>query len=147
MNNEEVKAYLLQIQKLKTIRDNKTDELRKLWAKAEYPNAPVYGTERVQTSGGGQKLAHIIDDCIIKESELKEDIRRLTRATKEIESVIEKLELMEYKVIYERYINFNDDFNMIAEKLNISYSWATSLHGKALKNLGQIIQAERKAGD
>ena len=147
MNNEEVKAYLLQIQKLKAIRDNKTDELQKLWAKAEYPNAPVYGTERVQTSGGGQKLAHIIDDCIIKESELKEDIRRLTRAAKEIESVIEELELMEYKVIYERYINFNNDFNMIAEKLGLSYSTVTTLHGKALKHLELIIETERKAGD
>ena len=147
MNNKEVKDYLFQIQKLKTIRDNKTDELRKLWAKAEYPNAPVYGTERVQTSGSGQKLAHIIDDCIIKESELKEDIKRLTRAKKEIESVIEKLEVNEYKVIYERYVNFSDDFNQIADKLGLSYSTVTTLHGKALKHLGQIIQAERKAGD
>ena len=106
----------------------------------------MYGTERVQTSGSGQKLAHIIDDCIIKESELEEDIRRLTSVTKEIESVIERLELMEYNVIYERYVNFNDDFQQIADKLGVSYSWATSLHGRALRHIGQILE-EEKAGD
>lgn len=141
MNIKEVKEYLLQIQKLDRMIENKLQDIEKWKSMCEYPNAPVYGTERVQTSGSKKS---ILDNYIIIKDRKEKEIEKLTEEKQQIIRNIEMLPLNEYDVIYGKYVK-QMDFYQIADKMDISYSWVTSIHGRALKSLQKILK--EKAGN
>lgn len=139
MNTKEIKNYLLKIQKLDRMIERKLQEIERWQSMCEYPNAPSYGTDKVQSSGGNQKLPSALDNYISMKHEIGEDIKRLSDAKREIISNIEQLPPNEYEVIYKRYVELKS-YNIIADEMGKSYSWCTTVHGRALQCLKRILE-------
>lgn len=144
MTIDEVKEYLYQVKKLDRMINNKLNELEKWKSVCEYPNVPAYGLEKVQSSGG--KTTFALENYIIMESEIQEAIQELLETKREVIGTIEKLPLPEYEVLYEKYVNFKE-FQEIADKMDKSYSWTTSIHGRGLVSIRKILQGKEKAGE
>lgn len=144
MTIDEVKEYLYQIKKLDRMINNKLNELEKWKSVCEYPNVPAYGLEKVQSSGG--KMTFALENYIIVESEIQEAIQELMEVKRDVIGTIEELPLPEYEVLYEKYVNFKD-FQEIADKMDKSYSWTTSVHGRGLVSIRKILQGREKAGE
>ena len=144
LNIKEVKEYLHRIQKLDRMIEHELQEVEKWKAMCEYPNAPTYGTERVQTSGSN-KLPSVLANYITIKGRIEKEVEKLVEERQEIINTIKGLPLQEYDVIYEKYVN-KKDFYEIADIMGISYSWVTSVHGRALKSMQKILQDKEKAG-
>ena len=144
MTIDEVKEYLYQVKKLDRMINTKLNELEKWKSVCEYPNVPAYGLEKVQSSGG--KTTFALENYIIMESEIQEAIQELLETKREVIGTIEKLPLPEYEVLYEKYVNFKE-FQEIADKMDKSYSWTTSIHGRGLVSIRKILQGKEKAGE
>ena len=144
MTVDKVKEYLYQVKKLDRMINNKLNELEKWKSVCEYPNVPAYGLEKVQSSGG--KTTFALENYIIMESEIQEAIQELLETKREVIGTIEKLPLPEYEVLYEKYVNFKE-FQEIADKMDKSYSWTTSIHGRGLVSIRKILQGKEKAGE
>lgn len=144
MTIDEVKEYLYQVKKLDRMINNKLNELEKWKSVCEYPNVPAYGLEKVQSSGG--KTTFALENYIVMESEIQEAIQELLETKREVIGTIEKLPLPEYEVLYEKYVNFKE-FQEIADKMDKSYSWTTSIHGRGLVSIRKILQGKEKAGE
>lgn len=144
LNIKEVKEYLHRIQKLDRMIEYKLQEVERWKAMCEYPNAPTYGTERVQTSGSN-KMPSVLANYITIKGRIETEVEKLAADRQGIINTIEGLPLLEYEVIYEKYVNLND-FYQISDQMGKSYSWVTSVHGRALKSMQKILQDKEKAG-
>lgn len=82
-----VKEYLSKIRNIDRTIENKKREIERLQEIATYPNAPVYGVERVQGSMNIHPMTDALDRC----AELNEDIDRLNLEKKAIISIVEKM--------------------------------------------------------
>ncbi|WP_411328676.1 hypothetical protein [Anaerofustis stercorihominis] len=82
-----VKEYLSKIRNIDKTIENKKREIERLQEIATYPNAPVYGVERVQGSMNIHPMTDALDRC----AELNEDIDRLNLEKKAIISIVEKM--------------------------------------------------------
>lgn len=144
MTIDEVKEYLYQIKKLDRMINNKLNELEKWKSVCEYPNVPAYGMEKVQSSGG--RMSFAVENYITVEGEIQEAIQDLMEVKRDVIGTIEKLPLPEYEVLYEKYVNFKE-FQDIADQMDKSYSWTTSVHGRGLVSVRKILQDREKAGE
>jgi len=133
-----VKDYLLQAQKLDAIIKNKTYEKEQWIAIATSTTASSEG-ERVQASASQQKMENAVLKFMEIEKEIDSCIENMIYTKKEIISQIEKLNAVEYDVLHLMYIQ-GKTFDEIADLKNKSYSWATTVHGRALKHLQDIIE-------
>lgn len=129
--------YLKQLKKLDTIIKNKFIE------KAQWKNIALGVTsnsdgERVHASGSKQKMADAIDRCIDMEAEIDGLVYRLIDLKREIISTIEQLNATEYDVLHKLYIQDMDYYD-VAAAYGKSYSWATTVHGRALQNVQRIL--------
>ena len=138
------KAYWMDIACSTTAAGSRTVKIKN--RKGEFEE---HGLRRVQSSGSQQKMADAVDRCIDIEAEIDACIDRLYDERKKIIAVIEKLEVTEYDILHKMYVGIMDhdrrkylDFNDIAALYNRSYSWATTMHGIALKHVQQIIDAD-----
>ena len=98
--------------------------------------------ERVQSQSNKQKMADAVIKYIAVEEEINECIDKLIDTKKEVLAVIEQLNAKEYDVIHKIYVQ-HLDFNEVAANKKRSYSWVTTVHGRALKNVQKILD-ERK---
>ncbi len=100
--------------------------------------------ERVQSSGNKQKMA----DAVISYSDIQADIKKRIAEAKKIQDdivrTIARLKEPEYTVLHGVYI-LGKQYKEIAASENKSVSWATSLHGTALKHLQQLLDAENQS--
>lgn len=144
MTIDEVKEYLYQIKKLDRMINNKLNELEKWKSVCEYPNVPAYGMEKVQSSGG--RMSFAVENYITVEGEIQEAIQDLMEVKRDVIGTIEKLPLPEYEVLYEKYVSFKE-FQDIADQMDKSYSWTTSVHGRGLVSVRKILQDREKAGE
>ena len=145
------KDFLNQLKKLDRLIENKLVERDQWFAMATSttaPSAPETGI-RVQSSGSKQQMANAADRYIDIEKEIDGVIDRLCDERKKIIAVIEKLEVTEYDILHKMYVGImkNErrhylDFNEVAALYDRSYSWATTMHGIALKHVQQIIDAD-----
>ena len=104
----------------------------------------LHNMEKVQSSGSHQQMADAIDEYV----DLENDVYGILDLIKKRDAIIkniEKLNITEYDVLHKIYIQ-NMDLNEVAEECDKSYSWVTSTHGRALKNLQKILKKERKDG-
>lgn len=62
--------------------------------------------DKVQTSGSGQKMANSVDEALDLIEEIEPLKIQRTEIRREIESVIEQLPLLRYKILYRYYILF-----------------------------------------
>lgn len=104
----------------------------------------LHNMEKVQSSGSNQQMADAIDEYV----DLENDVYGILDLIKKRDAIIkniEKLNITEYDVLHKIYIQ-NMDLNEVAEECDKSYSWVTSTHGRALKNLQKILKKEAKDG-
>ena len=144
----EVKAkeYLQQLKKLDVLISNKLIEIDQWKAIASGTTACSEG-ERVQASGSQQKMADAVVRYMDIQGELDADIDRFIDTKMDVIRTIETLNPTEYDLLHMVYVQFLtlDD---VAAKYDKSYSWATSVKGRAMANVQRILdERETKAGD
>ena len=131
------KEYLKQLEKLDTIINNKMIE-RTQWKEIALGVTAHSEGERVQSSGSQQKMADAVDRCVDMEREIDDLVDRLVDLKRDVTSVIEQLPVAEYDVLHKLYIQHMTLYD-VAEAKGKTYSWVTSIHGRALKNVQNIL--------
>ena len=134
-----VQAFLERVEMLDTIIENKLIEQRQ-WKDLALSITANMGGEKVQASGSQSKMADAVIACVAMESEIADAVDRLIAEKKKVVQTIEKLySPTEYRILHLRYIQ-HISLTDIAEKLNREYSWVTTTHGRALKNVQKLIE-------
>lgn len=131
------KDFLRQIKKLDRLIENKLIEIQRWKDIANNTTATLSG-ERVQSSGNPQKIADAICRYIDLEREINQDIDKLVDAKKDVISVIEQLNATEYDIIHKIYVQ-HLTLEDVADAYDRTYSWATTIHGRALKHIQNIL--------
>lgn len=145
------KEFLEQVKKINTLIENKLAEVAQWKAIATSAtaggtdvtiNGKVHQMDKVQSSGSQQKMADAVIHYVDLEAEINADIDKLIDTKKDVLKVIEQLEAEKYDLLHKVYVQ-GFTLDEVAFKYGFSYSWATTLHGRALKDV-QIILDERK---
>lgn len=131
------KEFLRQIKKLDRLIENKLIEIQRWKDIANNTTATLSG-ERVQSSGNPQKIADAICRYIDLEREINQDIDELVEAKKDVIGVIEQLNATEYDIIHKIYVQYLT-LEDVADAYDRTYSWATTIHGRALKHIQNIL--------
>ena len=135
------KSYLLQIRKLDRLINNKLAEVDH-WKTVAFSTGSWPEGERVQSSGSKQKMASAVERYIDIQEEINADIDRLIDLKQEVIRTIEILPEKEYDVLHKVYVQ-GMTFDEVASSADRSYSWATTVHGRALASLQRVLD-ERK---
>lgn len=138
------KDYLLQIQKLDKLIENKLQEVAHWKAVATGTTVCSEG-DRVQSSGSKQKMADAICRYMQMEDEINAAIDKLVDTKQEIIETIEQLHIDEYDLLHKIYVQKKELYEAAVE-MDRSYRWATSVHGRALANVQKILN-ERKENE
>lgn len=132
------KRFLNQIKKLDKLIENKLAE-KEQW-KLIASGTTIQLKERVQSSSNQQKMADAVVRYVDIESEINACIDSLVSKKRDVISVIEQLDVTEYDILHKVYIQYLSLYD-VAEIYDKSYSWVTSVHGNALKNVREILDA------
>ena len=138
------KEFLLQIRKLDKMIENKMSEIRQLKEIANNTTGNMTG-EKVQSTKNPHRIAEAITKYVELEREINADIDTLIDARKDVISVIEQLNAVEYDILHKLYVQ-NITFQDVATIYDRTYTWATTIHGRALKHVQRILD-EREKGD
>ena len=143
--------YLKQLEKSDIIIENKLSEKTRYKYIALGITAHSDG-ERVQSSGSKQKMADAVNRCVDLEREIDECIDEQIRLKSEIVGVIQQLKsTVEYNILHKMYVGITVEkldgtmeverltFQQIADLYGKTYSWATTVHGRALQNVQKIL--------
>lgn len=137
------KDYLKQLQKLDRLIENKLAELQQ-WRDMATCTTQQLSADRVQTSGNPQKMADAICKIIEIEGEIDRYVDSLVDTKREVISTLEQLNPTEYDLLHKVYVQYNT-FDAVAIRTGKSYSWVTTVHGRALKNVQSILDERSKA--
>ena len=107
------------------------------WVSTVMIHGVAHLPDKVQSSGNPQKMADAVARYVDIEAEITEIIDRLIDTKQEVISVIEKLNAIEYDLLHKVYIQHQTLLD-VAIACERTYSWVTTVHGRALKNV-QII--------
>lgn len=136
------KEYLQQIRKLDKLIENKIIECQH-WKNLACSITGNQSLENVQSTKIPDKMAFAVGKYVDIEREINNCIDTLYESKKDILNVIEQLDITEYDILHKVYIQYMD-LNDVAIKLDKSYSWVTTMHGKALKDVQKILDARIK---
>ena len=131
------KDYLQQVVKLDKLIQNKIIE-KEQWKSVATTTTSHSDGDRVQTSGKKDKMADAVCRYVEIEKEIDQCIDRLVDTKNDIIKTIEKLNATEYDLLHKMYIQMIP-LDQVAILCDKSYSWATAVHGRALKNLQNIL--------
>lgn len=152
------KTFLLQVRKLDKLIENKLAEQAQ-WQAVATSTTGSYGSDtgvRVQSSGNQQKMESAIVRYMEMDAEADREIARLIDIKRDVISVIEMLDSVQYDILHKMYIGVIVEYDQrhprieyktlpdIADIYGKSYSWAKEKHGKALKNVQRILDAREK---
>ena len=130
------KEYLMQVKKLDRMIQNKKTELE-MWHSIATGTGSQADGERVQSSGSQQKM----EDAVVESVQVEWEISNLIERKSQIINTIEQLSAEEYDLLHRKYIQCFDLVE-VAQIRGKSYSWATTVHGQALKHLQVILDAK-----
>ena len=137
------KEFLLQLEKLDRLIENKLIE-KEQWKSIATGTTAKIGSERVQSSGSQQKMADAVVKYVELEAEIDHCIDDLIDTKKKVIGVIEQLQPTEYDILHMVYVQHLTFFD-VAQKYKMSYSWATTIHGRALKDVQKILETRCKS--
>lgn len=151
------KEFLKQLRKLDSLIENKMIEREQWKAIAEGVTAggtsvivvdkkgrqQLHNMEKVQASGNPQKMADAIHKMLEIDDEIALCIDKMIEAKKDILAVIERLSAAEYDVIHKIYVQHLDLYE-VAATYKRSYSSVTTLHGRALKSVQNILDVSEQ---
>ena len=131
------KEFLQQIRKLDKLIENKIAESLQ-WREIANNTTVNMSGEKVQSSGNHDTVANAICTYLDLETEIQKRIDELVAARQDVISVIEQLNVTEYDLLHKFYVQ---DFTLqeIASMYDMSYNWATTTHGRALKQVQTIL--------
>ncbi len=134
----EAQLFLEQVEKLDARIKNKLIEQRQ-WRDIALGITSSMEGARVQSSGAKSKIADAINRCVDMEAEIDGLVDNLVTKKKEVIQTIEQLDsAIEYNVLHMRYIQFKT-LQEIADHYGYEYGWSTTTHGRALKNVQEIL--------
>lgn len=133
----DAKQFLNQLKKLDKMIENKLAEKARWKTMATGTTANISG-ERVQSSGSKQKMADAVGRYVDIEREIDEQIDKLVDTRQEVICVIEKLNTTEYDLLHKVYVQYMSLYD-VADMYGNTYSWATTVHGRALKHVQKIL--------
>lgn len=134
----DAKSYLQQVEMLDVKIANKLIE-KQQWKDIALGVTASVGGERVQSSGSQQKMANAIIKCVDIDAEIDSLIDELVNTKKDVVATIEKLRSpTEYRILHMRYIQ-HISLTDIADIMNKEYTWVTTTHGRAMKNVQNIL--------
>lgn len=126
-----------------TLVENKLIEQRRWKDLAMNITANMEG-ERVQSSSATtSKMADAVVKCIMIEEEIAAAVDKLIAEKKRVVRTIESLHSpTEYRILHMRYIQYISLAD-IAAKLNKEYTWVTTVHGRAVKHVQDLLSKEK----
>ena len=136
------KDYLKQLQKLDKLIENKLAE-KEQWRAIATSTTQQMTPDRVQSSGNPQKMADAICRIIEIETEIDRYVDSLVDTKREVISTLERLNPTEYDLLHKVYVQYFT-FEEVADKQGKTYSWATTVHGRALKNVQRMLDERKK---
>lgn len=139
----EAKKYLQQVSKLNKLIENKMIE-RAQWKSIATSTGTFSEGERVQSSGSQQKMADAVCRCVDIEKELDACIDRYIDTKNEVIRMIEQLPATEYDVLHKIYIQ-EKSLADVAAIYDRAYSWTTTVHGRALKMVQDMLDGKEGA--
>lgn len=131
------KEFLRKIKKLDKLIENKMAELQH-WKEIATNSTVNMSGERVQSSGRHDMVENAICTYIDLDREIARCIDELIDKKKDVISVIEQLSATEYDVLHKVYVQYYT-FDEVAIACKRSHSWATTVHGRALKHVQTIL--------
>ena len=134
----DAREYLEQIEKFEKIIANKEIE-KKYWLDMAKGTSVKMDGERVQTSSDGQSMANQVVEAVM----IDEEIARLKEQIADIIRTLERLKANDYDFLHKVYIQRKTLKEIHEEKKN-SYSWSTSTHSRALRNLQAILDEKKE---
>lgn len=138
----EAQIFLEQVEKLDSVIKNKLIE-KEQWREIALGITASMDGARVQSSGAKSKMANAVEKCVDIEAEIDSLVDNLIDLKKEVVQTIEKLRsATEYNVLHMRYIQFKS-LQGIADHYGKDYGWATTTHGRALKNVQAVLEEEK----
>lgn len=135
------KDYLRQLRKLDKLIENKLAEKARWKEIAMGGGSSLSTEERVQTSGNQQKMAEAVCNYIGIEVEIDLAIDNLIDKRREVLEIIEQLPVMEYDLLHKHYVQYMS-LQDAADAMDKSYSWATTVHGRALNHVDEILRKQ-----
>lgn len=136
------KKFLAKIRQLDTIVKNKLFEKEQLEALATSVTQRLTA-DKVQTSTNPDKMSDVVHKIIKIEEEINEAVDRFVDYRQEAAGIIEQLNPTEYDLLHMVYIQYLS-LDEVAIKKNKTYTWVTTVHGRALKNVQNIIDEMAK---
>ena len=137
-NKSKAQIFLEKIESYNILIRNKLIEHQQLKDLALSITANI-GSEKVQGTGSQSRMAEAIDRCVDIETEITAIIEKFLDEKRNIVSTIEKLDSpTEYNLLHMRYVQ-GISLSDIADELQKEYTWVTTTHGRALKNLQNIL--------
>ena len=136
----DAKTYLQQVSKLNKLIENKMIE-RAQWKVIALGSGTLFESERVQSSGSQQKMAEAVGRYVDIERELDACIDRYIDKKNEVILMIEQLPPVEYDVLHKIYIQ-DKQLAEVADIYDRAYSWATTVHGRALKMVQDVLDGK-----
>lgn len=134
--------YLKQIEKLDALIENKQAEVMR-WREIANNTSVNMSGERVGSSGSHDTMANAI--CTYLDLE-REEIDSYIAKRKEIIQTMERLQPAYYKVLYKKYVEYEDFKTLkdIAAYYDNSCSWARTTHERALRQIQKILDEREK---
>ena len=83
-------------------------------------------------------MADAVGSYLDIEREIDEQVDKLYDTRQEVICVIEKLNTTEYDLLHKVYVQYFSLYE-VADMYAKTYSWATTVHGRALKNVQKIL--------
>jgi len=133
----DAKEYLRQYRELKNYIIRKQEELELFREDLMHPST-VRFSNKVKMSVRHDLLEQMICKYEDAENELKERYQKLFEIRLSIVKLIEQLPVNEYDFLHQHYIQ-GKSLQEISNHFDRSYSWATSMHGKAIKHFQQLL--------
>ncbi len=143
VKKSKAQLFLEQVEKFETMLENKLIEQRQ-WKEVALSISANMDGEKVASSGSKSKMADAIVKCVALEEDIAECVAKLIEEKKKVVSVLEQLySPTEYKILHLRYIQ-HISLSDIADKINREYTWVTTVHGRALKNVQKILDGKKE---
>lgn len=126
--------------------ENKLIEQRQ-WKDLALSITANMGGERVQSSSTTtSKMEDAVIKCIMIEEEIAAAVEKLISEKKNAVRIMEALHSpTEYRILHMRYIQYISLAD-IAERLNREYTWVTTVHGRAVKHVQNLLNKEKGDG-
>jgi hypothetical protein len=151
----DAKVFLNQLNKLDRMIENKLIEKEQWKAIAlgvgsggadVLIKGKLHKMDKVQSTPNPQKMEDAVIRYVDIEAEIDACVDELIEAKKDVISVIEKLSAEEYDLLHKVYVQ-HKELADVADAFKKTYSWVTTIHGRALKNVQRILDERDGVSD